>query len=169
MENKEEWRTIEHWDRYEVSNQGRVRNIKTGHILKRSNLEGYLRVTLCKVGKRRNYLVHRLVAEAFLPNPQEHVDHINRDKHDNRVENLQFVTGVQNVRLQGYRKKNRKYLPGVKYKKTGRQRWEASIRVNKKDIYLGRFDSEIEAHEAYARELEKHDPEAARMIKECGE
>lgn len=62
----EEWRTIKDYENYQVSNLGRVRNIKTGKILKPANLKGYCRVELFKSGIGKWIFIHRLVAQAFL-------------------------------------------------------------------------------------------------------
>ena len=59
---------------------------------------GYLHVTLCNNGKMETVMNHRLVAEAFIPNPLNlpEIDHINGDKTDNRVENLEWVSSKEN-------------------------------------------------------------------------
>lgn len=95
------WKTIEEFPSYEVNQNGEVRNSKTGLIrkLQKTNT-GYLQVELIKGNIIRNRRVHRLVALAFLPNPynKEQVNHINGDKQDNRVENLEWVTQDENIR-----------------------------------------------------------------------
>ena len=107
----EEWRTVvidgEVWDNYEVSNLGRVRSLnfkRTGEmkILQPCIVNGgYLQVGLTKDGKRKRYLVHRLVAFAFIENDdiknKTDVNHLNEIKTDNRVENLEWTTHLDNV------------------------------------------------------------------------
>ena len=62
--------------------------------------DGYLKIGLCKNGKVKYYLVHRLVAQAFIPNPQNksEVNHIDEDKENNYVENLEWCTHIENMR-----------------------------------------------------------------------
>lgn len=106
MEHKEQWKQIEGYNgRYIVSDRGRVKSLRksTGEykLLKGSKTpSGYLRVTLCLNGKPTNYGVSRLVAYAFIPNPDNkpEVNHINGIKTDNMVENLEWATRSENVK-----------------------------------------------------------------------
>ena len=89
-------------ENYEISNLGRVKNIKTGKIIKPDKEEkGYCRLTIKINGVRKHYAIHRLVAIAFIPNPlnKEQVDHIDNDKTNNRVDNLQWVSNKENCQL----------------------------------------------------------------------
>lgn len=98
---KEEWRPVVGYeDRYEVSNQGRVRNSK-GLIMKPSlHQDGYLWIGLVSKTMPYNVSVHRLVAKAFLPNPEQKptVNHKDGCKTNNYVDNLEWATYSENVR-----------------------------------------------------------------------
>ena len=96
----EQWKTIDNHRGYQVSRDGIIRNKKNGRILTNTNTgKGYLKVNLSCNGKTITERVHRLVAFAFLGKPPKEKDichHINHNKSDNRVENLQWVTPKQN-------------------------------------------------------------------------
>lgn len=84
---------------YEVSSHGRVRNAKTGRILKQGDSNGYARVTPSLKGRSINVSVHKAVARAFLgkcPRGME-VNHKNGNKRYNNVTNLEYMTRKQNV------------------------------------------------------------------------
>lgn len=84
---------------YEVSNTGQIRNIRTGRILKQEiNRYGYCQVCLCKNGIPKKFRVHRLVALAFIPNPNglPEVNHKDECKTNNRIDNLEWCTREYN-------------------------------------------------------------------------
>jgi hypothetical protein len=100
------WKAIINYEGlYEVSNWGRVKSLNYNHTGKEGILkpgattDGYLFVALCKNGERTTKRVSRLVAEAFIPNPENKatVDHINQIRDDNRAENLQWLTQQEQV------------------------------------------------------------------------
>lgn len=97
----ETWNNIEGYEGlYQVSSWGRVKNSRSGRVLKAGkNNDGYLRVNLCKHGNVKQYYIHRLVAKTFIPNPQNkpQVNHIDEDKENNRVENLEWCTVRANL------------------------------------------------------------------------
>jgi len=97
MEEEENWKDIANYDNYEVSSFGRVRNKKTGRILKQANMGGYYGVGLSKI-KTKTFQVHRLVAETFIINPQNkaHVNHKDKNSLNNHLSNLEWNTPKEN-------------------------------------------------------------------------
>lgn len=99
----EEWQNIDDCPCYQVSNLGRIRSSVVNGIWrlrKQGMLGDYAHITLHLPGKiKKGALVHRLVAQAFVPNPdgKEQVNHINGCKTDNRACNLEWVTASENT------------------------------------------------------------------------
>jgi hypothetical protein len=98
MEDGEEWRTLKNYDNYEVSNLGKVKNRKTGRILKAHLNGGYLIVGLSCKGKTHSHSVHQLIALTFIDNPENkpQVNHIDKDGTNNKVSNLEWCTSAEN-------------------------------------------------------------------------
>jgi len=98
--NGEEWRGIGGYKHYEVSNYGRVKNIKSNIIMKQNFSRNYLVMGLTNnLGVRKTVRVHRLVAEAFCEKPnydKYEVNHINGITADNRLLNLEYTTHKNN-------------------------------------------------------------------------
>lgn len=102
---EEEWRDIKGYEDYQISNKGNVKSLNFRHtgqerILKKMKQKnGYLQVRLYKDGKMKSFLVHRLVAETFLPNPDNKpcVNHLSERKTENNVENLEWVSYQYNI------------------------------------------------------------------------
>lgn len=96
---REEWRDIPGYEGlYKVSSSGRLVSYKRGELRPFKSRDGYLVATLQKNGQRYRTGVHRLVAAAFIPNPDNkpQINHMNGDKTDNRVENLERATSSEN-------------------------------------------------------------------------
>ena len=144
------YRIIDEYDNYSVSTLGNVKNNKTGRIMKGTkNTNGYLIVGLRKNGIRETHHVHRLVALAFIPNPENKmcVDHVFNDKTDNRAEVLRWCTKSENGMNQQLRTNSKSGCKGVTWVES-RQKWHARITIDGIQIHLGYFDSKEEASEA---------------------
>lgn len=89
----EQWRKIEGYENYSVSNYGRVRNDKRNKLID-CKYSGYKRVRLCNNGVNKMFFVHRLVAMAFIPNPNNYpiINHKDEIKTNNHVSNLEWCT-----------------------------------------------------------------------------
>ena len=95
------WKQIEGYDNYSVSDTGEIRNTnKDKPLAYAKDKDGYLYATLSKNGKAQKFRVHRLVAYAFIPNPNnlDTVDHINGNKEDNSISNLQWLSSKENLK-----------------------------------------------------------------------
>lgn len=109
----EKFKLIEGYDHYLVSTWGKIYRIdkafqvetnyqhmtrKLSELSTEETSKGYLRVYLSKNGKRKHHKVHRLVARAFIPNPENkpQVNHIDGNKKNNSITNLEWVTDEEN-------------------------------------------------------------------------
>ena len=158
------WKEIPGFEtQYEVSNFGRVRSMNRniqaksglrlykGKMLKSYLRDRYISVCLYKSTVPKNHLLHRLVAIAFIPNSDNlpQVNHKDLDKSNNNVWNLEWSSCSDNInhyhRLSG--KKSSKYS-GVSWCKR-EERWQAGIKYNGKNLFLGSHILEEEAHKAF--------------------
>ena len=143
----EEWKEIQDYPNYSVSNLGNVRN-KRGKILKGyPDKDGYL--TVCLYHPQKVFKIHYLVAKMFIENPNNYnqIDHINREVSDNNVNNLRWVSPSQN-------QVNRNRFKNAKNKYTGvvltkYQTYRVRISVNGKRIAIGHYKTEEEGALAY--------------------
>lgn len=133
--------------------EGYVWSSKSNMAMKKLKPGGnrkYFWVSLKENKKRKNFDLHRLIAHYWIPNPNnlKMVDHIDGNKLNNRISNLRWVTNSENThnqqKFKGYSKKGNRYI--------------ARIRVNKKEIYLGCFDTEEQARSAYLEASAKYFP-----------
>ena len=93
---------------YKINNYGEVLSLRSNKILKpNDNGIGYFIIQLCKNGKRKNYLIHRLVAEHFLDNPNNlpEVNHKDEDKSNNFVNNLEWCKHKYNMNYKQLQKR----------------------------------------------------------------
>ncbi len=167
---EEEFKSVKGYEGlYEVSNLGRVKSLSRTmrskgdsvrrveeRILKGTlDSAGYYSVNLSKNGTAKVRKIHQLVTIAFLGHaPSGHeivVDHINNDKTNNRLDNLQLVTPRENCSKD--REGTSKYV-GVSWKKS-LGKWISQIYINGKKVHLGVFDCEIAASNVYQEYLVK--------------
>ena len=145
---EEIWRDIDGYEGlYQVSNKGRVKSLKWGkeRILRpRDNGRGYLRVQLTKENTSKHIRVHRLVARAFIPNPHNlpEINHIDENKKNNSVENLEWCDRRYNV---NYGTRNERVSRKIlQYSKSGEfiREWQGAREVER---VLGIDNSHINA------------------------
>ena len=149
---EEIYKKIEGFENYQISNFGNVK--RNENVLKKTVYKnGYIYVSLSDKGKVKKRTVHGLVAEMFLNHKSDGtnktvIDHIDNDKQNNNICNLQLITNRQN---------NSKEKRGVTSVYVGvrknKGKFESQIRISGKREYLGRFKTEIEAYNAYQNRL----------------
>ena len=167
----EEWRPIEGYEGlYEVSNTGRVRSLDKydsmnrflrGRILRLfTDGLGYLRAQLYSNSKRKSFLVHRLVAQAFIPNPDNlpQVNHRDENPSNDNVDNLEWCDGKYNVnygtridRIRDIRLKNGTYtgLSKEEYRKKRYQEKKDKINERRREYYRENREKICERQKEY--------------------
>lgn len=148
------WKPIKGFKSYQISNTGLIK--RANKILSPFNNQGYLRILLHEGDKHQKKLVHRLVAEAFIPNPDNkpQINHIDLDKKNNHVDNLEWVTNKENVahaikHIPERRKQLKQDMSKIG-KKHGRQNGiNSSKPINQYDLegkLINTFESARDAH-----------------------
>ena len=173
------WKDIEGYEgRYQVSNLGNVKSLEREincnggirklkeKLLKGSIMsKGYLYVILTKSSNCKFFLVHRLVANAFIPKIQDHnkrvVDHIDNDKLNNKLDNLQRITNRKNCS-----KDSKSSLPiGVNLSGSNKNPYKANLWYNSKMVHIGMYKTITKAVNAYEINRQRVEYENLHPIK----
>jgi hypothetical protein len=143
---EEEWRVIPDFPDYEVSNVGNVRRSKNNHLFSPSlDSYGYRQVIIRRDKQPYCRKVYRLVLEAFSPNidSKPQIDHINRIRTDDRLENLRWVTSSENCRNRGGFTED---MLGISWSKKN-SRYVVRLAIDKVETYFGSCETIEEAKE----------------------
>jgi len=178
----EEWRCVAEYEGlYEVSNLGRIRSLDhttvdtkniersfKGRVLSLStDSHGYNIKTLYLNGERCAFRLHRLIAQAFISNPNDlpYIDHVDGNKENNNINNLEWVTAQENTE-----RYHSKIESSSKYNKVSfspsHKKWIAQLLVDGKSIHIGSFDSEDDAHFAQVLSRKELKELGAEAVKE---
>jgi len=143
----ENWEPITDYENYLISDKGRVYNCVSEKYLRPwDNCDGYLVTHLCKGTKGKYFRIHRLIAKAFIPNPDNkpQIDHINRNRKDNRLCNLRWVFPCENNQNCSISSRNSSGIQNISFDKTNKV-WEYSRNINHK-THKKRFKTKEEAN-----------------------
>lgn len=135
--------TIKDFENYQIDIEGNIYSKKRNGFLKPLiDSTGYLRLDLHKDGKRYACRIHRLLALQFIPNPDNLpvVDHIDRNRLNNSLDNLRWATRSQNGRNRNCK--------GYTWDKQA-NKYQVQYMLNRKNIHIGHYDTEEEARVAY--------------------
>lgn len=163
---EEIWKEIEGYEgKYQVSNTGEVKSLnyrgggKTKLLKQIPDKDGYKTIQLCKNGKIKSYKVHRLVAIAFIPNPDNLpiVNHKDEDPSNNNVNNLEWCTQKYNVNYGTGIKRNSENHKGEKHPFYGKKGKDAPgskpiLMYDKEGNFIRKFDCISDANEYFGKD-----------------
>lgn len=145
---QEIWKDITGYEGlYQVSSLGNLRHIKNGRcraLKQHLTPKGYYVAFLCKGGVRRSYLVHRIIAREFIPNPRglNEIDHIDADRANNSLSNLRWVTHLENMKHAGELGHMRRLNL-----KRGRKDRDKTVLFMGRELVLGTFQEICRIHD----------------------
>ena len=160
----EVWKTIRGFENYKISNYGNVkslermsfigRKVKERILKQNTGLDGYSQVSLFINGKCNTLKIHKLVAISFLNHKPDGynsvVNHLDFNRLNNNINNLEITTQRKNTNKKHFKSTSR--YTGVCWDKSV-GKWKSQILINKVKKNIGHFDNEIDAHNAYQKEL----------------
>lgn len=158
---KEKYKDIKEYEgQYQISNKGNIKSLKKNKEFILSPIidkKGYHKISLYKEGKEKKFYIHRLVFQMFnyqIPDGKNLVvDHIDNDKTNNELDNLQVISNRENLSKDKWRYNPSSLYTGVCFHTTKRK-WESSIFVNGNSFHLGYFRDETIAAQEYKNALE---------------
>ena len=161
-EKEEVWKEVPGYSSYMTSSRGRVKSLKFGkeRIMKQTlcNKGGYLKVGLSKECNKKQFKVHQLIAMTFLGHVlcghRIEVNHIDGDKTNNNLSNLELLTRREHAIVTWKSKYKTSSYAGVSWSKQNKK-WVAQIYIDDKIKYLGSFEDEVLASEAYQKALKE--------------
>lgn len=132
------------------------RGVKGRFLKPYKNKQGYMYVMICNNGKSFNLKIHRLIAIHYIPNPNNYpqVDHINRIRHDNRIENLRWASQSMNMDNKSVRIDNKCGIKNICYE-PDRKSWRfvKTYRGKRHQKYLKSLEEAIKYKESYLKSL----------------
>ena len=145
---------IEGYENYLIYEDGKVYSKHSKRYLKQNdNRNGYLYVNLYQDGKLKHHTIHRLVGVYYIPNPENKpfLDHINRNRKDNRIENLRWVTKSENCQNTGVQKNNKSTgIKNICYdKRVNRYRYQKMINGENHRKYFKTLEEAVEYKKIY--------------------
>lgn len=153
---------IKGFEDYQITDDGRVWSKKNNKWLKPWMLKNdYLCVSLMKDGKKHNIRLHRIIAEAFIPNPDNkpYIDHINTIRTDNSISNLRWVSHKENMNNPITTKKMSDYNKTIKHWTQVKAMREAKIKTvyqyTKDGVLVAVYDSVVDAAKATNSRVDK--------------
>ncbi len=168
MTQQEVWKVIEEYPDYEVSNMGRLWSWKRNKYMKLTLVNRYVRVVLRNTNQTKSFPIHRLVANAFIPNPDNKpvVDHIDGDAMNNQVNNLRWATFQENS---SNSKRHKPTITGVKGIILQKKLYRVRIMFNGKQNSVGYYktlDEAIAVRTNKAKELygEFFNPDEGKIL-----
>jgi hypothetical protein len=155
--NMEDWKDIIGYEgHYQISRNGEIRNKKNQILKSRVGKRGYYQIDLQKNGNRKNCYIHQLLAIVFLGHIPDGlksiVDHIDGNKLNNKLDNLQIINHRQNITKSINKNTTSSKYNGVTWDKHN-NKWKSQIRINGVSKHLGHFTDEYQAHIAYIEKL----------------
>ena len=142
---------IQEFPNYSVSSFGNIKNNISGKLLKGHNDgRAYLKVDLSYNNIKKRVRIHQLVASTFIDNPENKnfIDHIDKVKHNNNINNLRFATPQENSRNKNKIENTSSKYKGVYFDRTN-NKWKCQIFINNINKHLGYFETEQEGAKYY--------------------